>query len=79
MLGSLVTWVETDKTPKQIVASKVIAGETVQTRPLCSYPLVAQYSGHGSTDNATSFKCRKEYAPVRGDAGQGVRLVSTAR
>jgi len=29
-----------------------------RTRPLCPYPLVATYSGTGSTDDAASFVCR---------------------
>jgi feruloyl esterase len=29
----------------------------VRTRPLCPYPMVAKYSGSGSTDEAANFSC----------------------
>ena len=49
--------------PDQIVASKYKGapgqgGEVVRTRPLCPYPLVAEYTGTGSTDEATHFMCK---------------------
>jgi hypothetical protein len=55
----LVTWVETNQAPTRIVASKLVGTSTTQTRPLCSYPQAARYTGRGSTDAAENFRCSK--------------------
>jgi feruloyl esterase len=57
MLTALEDWVEKDKAPEVIQASRVIPGG-VRTRPLCLYPAVAAYTGSGSTDDAANFTCR---------------------
>ena len=54
---ALRAWVESNKAPEQIVASKVRAGKVERTRPLCAYPQVAKYKGTGSTDEAANFSC----------------------
>ena len=50
-------WVESDKTPKQIIAAHKTAGKVDRTRPLCPYPQVAHYKGAGSIDEAANFTC----------------------
>jgi predicted esterase len=70
MLAPLVEWVETGKTPQEVVASARGAGNAggvngdvpvtwsaTRTRPLCPYPKVARYSGSGSIESAASFSC----------------------
>ena len=57
VLISLDRWVEQGVAPDQIVASRVVQGATVRTRPLCPYPKKAVYKGTGSTDDAASFTC----------------------
>jgi feruloyl esterase len=32
-------------------------GNIDRTRPLCAYPRVARYQGHGSIDDAANFRC----------------------
>src|SRR5712691_1834714 len=61
-LTALERWVEQGKAPERIIAS----GGAVpnRTRPLCSYPQVARYTGHGSIDDAANFACVK---PQRAD------------
>jgi feruloyl esterase len=56
-LGPLVRWVEEGVAPDDIVASRVIDGEVVRTRPLCAYPRVARWTGAGSIDDAANFTC----------------------
>jgi feruloyl esterase len=58
LLSALDAWVEKGTAPARIVASRVIDGATVRTRPLCSYPARAVYRGTGSTDDAANFMCR---------------------
>jgi tannase/feruloyl esterase len=57
MVGALEAWVEKNKAPDQIPASRVRIGATDRTRPLCPYPQIAKYTGTGSTDDAKSFVC----------------------
>jgi hypothetical protein len=54
---AVIDWVEKNKAPDTLIASKVTNGEVVRTRPLCPYPQVARYSGQGSIDDATNFRC----------------------
>ena len=56
-LGALEGWVEHDVAPRRIVASHISHGIVTMTRPLCAYPLVAKYVGHGSTSVAENFIC----------------------
>ncbi len=65
VLSALERWVERGKAPKKLVATKYAgdnpaAGIAMQ-RPLCPYPKAAVYTGHGSTNDAASFKCRAEH------------------
>ena len=58
LLRALDAWVESGKAPDRIIASRVVDGKTVRTRPLCVYPRKAVYVGSGSTDDAAQFVCR---------------------
>lgn len=60
--AALQRWVEQGVAPERVIASKRKNdkdpnSEVVRTRPLCAYPRVANYSGHGSTDLAVNFEC----------------------
>jgi feruloyl esterase len=57
MLTAMENWVERNMTPELIVASRVVDGKTVRTRPLCAHPQVARYRGTGNIDDAASFTC----------------------
>ena len=54
---AMIDWVEKDKAPASMVASRVVDNKIVRTRPLCPYPQVARYSGEGSIDEAANFRC----------------------
>jgi feruloyl esterase len=54
---AVIDWVENDKAPDSLIASKVVGGQVVRTRPLCPYPQVARYRGQGSVDEAANFSC----------------------
>jgi len=56
-LTALENWVERDIAPESMIASKIVDGEVVRTRPLCVYPEVANYNGSGNTDKAVNFSC----------------------
>jgi feruloyl esterase len=55
--GSLTEWVETGRPPAKISAAHMTNGKVTMTRPLCPYPQVARYVGHGSTNEAANFAC----------------------
>ena len=57
-LTAVEEWREKGKPPAEILASQVVDGKTVRTRPLCPYPQVPRYKGSGSPDQAASFVCR---------------------
>jgi feruloyl esterase len=58
VLMALDRWVEGGAAPDRLIATRVVAGAAVRTRPLCPHPKVATYSGSGSTDDAASFTCQ---------------------
>jgi poly(3-hydroxybutyrate) depolymerase len=69
MLSALVDWVENGKAPQSVVATArtganpdvpanwQTAGKP-RSRPLCAYPQMATYQGHGDINDAASFSCR---------------------
>ena len=54
---AVIDWVEKNKAPDSLLASKVTSGTVARTRPLCPYPQVARYKGQGSIDDAANFSC----------------------
>ena len=56
---ALKSWVEQGVAPERIVAT---SGENSpwpsRSRPLCPYPKVVHYAGHGSVESADSFVCQ---------------------
>ena len=54
---AVIDWVEKNKAPDALLATKVTNGAVVRTRPLCPYPQVARYKGQGSIDDAANFSC----------------------
>lgn len=56
---ALRDWVERGRAPGTLVGTKHDAhGAIARTRPICPYPRHEVYTGHGSTDSASSFVCR---------------------
>jgi feruloyl esterase len=71
-LTPLVAWVEHGRAPDSIVAAargtgnaggvnpEVPAGWSPnRTRPLCPFPSVARYNGHGDVEQARNWSCRE--------------------
>jgi feruloyl esterase len=57
-LAAVVNWVEQGKAPASILATDTDPAAGAATpRPLCPYPATARYTGHGSPDDASSFRC----------------------
>jgi feruloyl esterase len=58
VLDGLVAWVEEGRAPETLLATRRDqSGAVTRSRPLCQYPLVARYTGTGSTDDARNFVC----------------------
>lgn len=58
-LGAVVNWVQHGKAPASILGTitNPVTGAVIRSRPLCGYPRVARYTGHGSTNEARNFTC----------------------
>ena len=55
----LENWVEEGVAPARIDAKQHDeAGNTIRSRPLCSYPGIASYKGSGNIDEASNFSCQ---------------------
>ncbi len=54
-LGAIDQWVTHEKAPENLVATR---RDGKLSRPLCAYPELPYYSGHGSPSAAESFVCR---------------------
>jgi len=57
MLDVLEQWVEHNKPPLQVPASRKRDGKVDRTRPLCPFPQVSRYKGAGNPDDAANFTC----------------------
>ncbi len=55
-------WVERGVAPERVIATKFKGADPAsgveRTRPLCSYPQTAHWTGKGSTDDAVNFVCK---------------------
>ncbi len=58
---AVVAWVEHGKAPDQLNGEKT-DGDVVLSRPVCLYPNVADYRGHGDVDNGRNFRCAKKFS-----------------
>lgn len=60
-LDALKDWVEHHKDPDTLLAQKKdSSGNVTMSRPLCAYPEMATYRGHGHDPNkASSFTCKQ--------------------
>ena len=56
-IAALERWRESGIAPDQLSASRVTDNRVNMTRPICPYPLIAKYSGVGSTNDAANFAC----------------------
>ena len=59
MQQALEQWAERNVAPDRVVARRLINGVVDRSRPLCAFPKVAAYTGHGDTNDADSFVCRE--------------------
>jgi feruloyl esterase len=57
MLTPMMNWVEKGTVPGDIPASKVTAGVTQFTRPVCEHPKFPKYSGSGNVNEAANYTC----------------------
>ena len=56
-IGAIQEWVEEDKAPERLVATRLDQGEVEMQRPVCAWPAQAVYDGSGNPANAGSFEC----------------------
>jgi feruloyl esterase len=64
LVKALDAWVKKDKAPSVFMGAHINEKmEITTTRPICRYPLEAQYVGHGDTKDGANFVCRPQ-APL---------------
>ena len=56
-MTAMINWVEKGTAPDVLHATRAVNGQVVRSRPLCPYPQEAHYSGQGSVDDASNFRC----------------------
>jgi feruloyl esterase len=60
-LAAMEAWVEHGVAPDQIIAARFAGGDRskppLRTMPLCPYPAMARYDGHGDVNRASSWSC----------------------
>lgn len=63
VMAKLRTWVEDGVAPKTLDAESFSRADDDDKirRPLCRYPLVARYKGHGDTKEAESYECADSF------------------
>jgi feruloyl esterase len=59
-IGSMDQWVTSGTAPDRVLATRVVNGRVVRSRPLCAYPKAAAYTGAGDIDEASSFVCTED-------------------
>lgn len=74
ILKALERWVEFGIAPNKIVATKYLDDDPANgiafQRPLCPYPQISRYDGHGNTSGPAKFECTSEnvpFAPANAD------------
>ena len=67
LLSGLVQWVEKDKAPTSVIATKYKDDDPqhgiAMQRPICVFPEVPRYNGIGDPNLPESFKCVGTHAP----------------
>jgi hypothetical protein len=62
-LAALIDWVEHGTAPRTLTGVlRDSTGTVTASRPICRYPEVASYRGHGDVADASSFACRRTRA-----------------
>jgi feruloyl esterase len=57
-LDEIDNWVETGNAPDQVIAYWLDGNmQPAGSRPVCAYPVAAEYDGEGDTQDASSFSC----------------------
>ena len=56
-VSAVIKWVEEGVAPEKLIATRIVGGAVVRSRPVCPYPAQAAYNGSGSIDDAANFSC----------------------
>ena len=59
LVDALREWVERGVAPEGLTAVQHRPGMGDRSRPVCAYPAVPHYRGHGDPDRADSFSCKR--------------------
>jgi feruloyl esterase len=80
LLAALDRWVDRGLAPDALIASHITDGVVDRTRPVCAYPQIAQYKGHGDKNAARNFRCVNEWNGFDRDFSAALnKLISNIR
>ncbi len=65
-LAAIDQWASGGAAPDRLIASRpATPKQPAMSRPLCPFPQVSRYKGHGPADDAGSFACMAPSASIR--------------
>jgi feruloyl esterase len=78
VVNAVMRWVENGVAPEKIVATKIVGGAPVRSRPLCVWPAEAAYKGQGNIDDASSFECKARRERAEDVSARDIMLIQNS-
>jgi Tannase and feruloyl esterase len=66
-------WLEKQKAPESVIASKITDGKVERTRPLCPYPQVAVWNGRWEHRRRSQFRLQITWKTASGAGGKRIK------
>lgn len=77
ILAALDRWAIEGKAPDQFIASHFTGSVADKTRPVCAYPQIARYNGHGDPNVPGSWSCQNNWDRFNTDYTQELHNIVT--
>jgi feruloyl esterase len=77
ILAALDRWATHGTAPDQFIASHFTGTVADKTRPVCAYPQIARYDGHGDPNVPTSWSCQDNWDRFNTDYTQELHNIVT--
>jgi len=77
ILAALDRWVEQGIAPDKLIASHFTGGVADKTRPVCAYPQMAEYTGHGDPNAPDSWVCSNNWDRFNTDYTQELHNIES--
>jgi feruloyl esterase len=77
ILAALDRWAIDGVAPERLFASHFTGGTADKTRPVCVYPQIARYSGHGDPNAPESWSCQNNWDRFNTDYTEALHNIVT--